>query len=333
MPIESGTVIRDVSINLRDLNILYINLDRRPERRQNIEHELSRLGLCGTRIRAVDGSTMSDEQVDYWMQKTNFNTMSRNPDKVMGKVGCMLSHLKALKYAIDNNFDNVLILEDDAKFIIKDSDLVIKIPKDADMFYLGGLYWWKTSEFPMTSDEINDLVDHFHKNGGEPPDLTFENIRDDNYYYDKIQILPNYFRIACTFGYVINTHGTIRHIYNTILNSKKKAIDMMYVTYVQRDLNTFIVNPSLLVQSDSFASDVTDIGKTTPSNPFNNSYFYDRNIYTIPRAIEFYKYNYRDLLKSLRHIYRKNKIIVNPRKLFKHLRLLYKDNIYDPANK
>jgi GR25 family glycosyltransferase involved in LPS biosynthesis len=317
--------VRDISINLRNLNILYINLDRRPERRQNIENELQRLGLSGTRISGVDGLQMPQEEVDFWMKKTNFNTMTRQVDKVMAKVGCLLSHIKALKYAIDNGFNNVLILEDDAKFLIKDSNFILKIPSECDIYYLGGLFWWKTSETPLTDYDIEDMV----KNN-ILPDLTFENVRDNNYYQNKIQILPKFFRIACTFGYVLHSKDNIKYIYNTLINSKQKAVDMMYVTYVQKDDNCYIINPPILVQSDAFESDVTDIGSNTPKRPYNNSYFYDRNIYTYKRVSEFYSYNYSKLLELLKHVYRKNKVLAQPNKLFKHLRLLYKNSINEP---
>lgn len=304
---------------LKDFKILYINLDRRPDRRQNIETELSRLGLKATRIAGVDARNFNQNEIDYWMSKKNFNTMSRNPDRVLGRVGCFLGHLKAIKYAIDNRLEPLLILEDDVKFLVDQTDNEIIIPRNADMFYLGGLYWWKTSKTPITEEEIDDM--------GEPFDLTFENIRIDNYYKNTIQILPKYFRIACAYAYVLPSVSKTEMLFNELMNAGgKKAIDMMYVTYIQKYDNSYIMNPSLCIQSDSFISDVTDLGEKTPTKPFDNSYFYDHEIYNNKRAIEFYKYNYALLLKILLKYYnRYTQIPRDPKKLFQHLRILYKD--------
>ncbi len=69
--------------------VLYINLDRRKDRRQHIEAELERLGLTpvAERIEAIP--------------------------KEFGILGCGLSHLAALKLARESGWERVLILEDD----------------------------------------------------------------------------------------------------------------------------------------------------------------------------------------------------------------------------
>lgn len=75
--------------------IMYINLERRKDRRSEIEHELESMGLMEKAIR--------------------FEAIDR-PGK--GIVGCTYSHLACLKYAREQNWKNVLILEDDFTFII-----------------------------------------------------------------------------------------------------------------------------------------------------------------------------------------------------------------------
>jgi glycosyl transferase family 25 len=73
--------------------IFYINLDKRTDRRQEIETELNRMGLEAERYAAI-----------------------HTPHS--GIVGCGYSHLNVLKKARDLNLENVLILEDDFMFLV-----------------------------------------------------------------------------------------------------------------------------------------------------------------------------------------------------------------------
>jgi len=74
--------------------IFYINLDKRMDRRCEIELELDRMGLKGKRYAAI-----------------------HTPHS--GIVGCGYSHLNVLKMARDLGVRNVLILEDDFEFVVE----------------------------------------------------------------------------------------------------------------------------------------------------------------------------------------------------------------------
>jgi glycosyl transferase family 25 len=73
--------------------IFYINLDKRTDRKQEIEEELTRMGLNAERYPAI-----------------------HTPQS--GIVGCGYSHLNVLKMARDQRLKNVLILEDDFMFLV-----------------------------------------------------------------------------------------------------------------------------------------------------------------------------------------------------------------------
>lgn len=79
--------------------IIYINLDRREDRRIQIEEELS--------------------QHNLYDKAERFSAIDR-PGK--GIVGCTYSHLEVLKYAKEKQWKNVLILEDDFTFLISKDD-------------------------------------------------------------------------------------------------------------------------------------------------------------------------------------------------------------------
>jgi hypothetical protein len=72
--------------------VFYINLDRRLDRKAEIEAELAAVGLCGERFAGIE----------------------RSP----GIIGCGQSHLAVLKIARDRGLKNVLIFEDDFQFLV-----------------------------------------------------------------------------------------------------------------------------------------------------------------------------------------------------------------------
>ena len=71
-------------------NILYINLENRPDRKVHVEKQLESVGLNGTRFSAIKMAN--------------------------GRVGCSMSHLKCLQIAKEKNWDHVFICEDDITF-------------------------------------------------------------------------------------------------------------------------------------------------------------------------------------------------------------------------
>lgn len=76
--------------------VVYINLQKRQDRRTHIESVLSDYGIEATRFEAVEHSP---------------NGSANTP--LYGLYGCGQSHLAVLKMARDNGWKNVLILEDD----------------------------------------------------------------------------------------------------------------------------------------------------------------------------------------------------------------------------
>jgi len=78
--------------------IFYINLDKREDRKKEIEDELTKYELTGERYSAI-----------------------YTPHS--GIVGCGYSHLNVLKLAKERGYKNVLILEDDFEFVVSKKEL------------------------------------------------------------------------------------------------------------------------------------------------------------------------------------------------------------------
>ena len=85
--------------------IVYINLDKRPDRKKEIEHELAIMGLSGERFSAIEHKR--------------------------GMIGCGMSHLAVLKQAKAKGYNNILVLEDDFHFIVDKS----VFEKELDSFF------------------------------------------------------------------------------------------------------------------------------------------------------------------------------------------------------
>ena len=74
-------------------NAYYINLPSREDRRLNVERQLELLGAYVTRVEAVDVRLNEAELAGCSGGERNMKTCA-------GKIGCKLSHLKALKLAM-----------------------------------------------------------------------------------------------------------------------------------------------------------------------------------------------------------------------------------------
>lgn len=130
---------------LKDLvsHALYINLDHREDRRQQIEEEIKKLNLEPLRIASeIPSQDFVDEKIRLFKESGRLiDDHSINLAK--SRISCTLSHLKAIRHAKDNNWDYVLILEDDCFFadsslqIINAALAEIHRVEEFDILYLG----------------------------------------------------------------------------------------------------------------------------------------------------------------------------------------------------
>jgi GR25 family glycosyltransferase involved in LPS biosynthesis len=78
--------------NFHDItNVLFINLDSRTDRRTHFELQFSEIGFHPQRFAAIQNAR--------------------------GAIGCTMSHIACMETAIQNNWDHVLVCEDDATII------------------------------------------------------------------------------------------------------------------------------------------------------------------------------------------------------------------------
>jgi GR25 family glycosyltransferase involved in LPS biosynthesis len=125
--------------------IYVINLKRRNDRLLKIDKLLKNLGGIFANyetIEAVDGNTLSVQDNDYLTLKSKY--LYNNPSLFMdistkGALGCYLSHLKIWEDAIKNDYNNIIIFEDDVKTNLTLNEImeyINNVPKDYDIAYL-----------------------------------------------------------------------------------------------------------------------------------------------------------------------------------------------------
>lgn len=234
-------------MKITDFTVYYINLDKDIERKQILEDNLNKLGLDYQRISAVYGKNLFNERYlnqiakkfdvdrdlikpDFWFNRSNFKTMANNPKHVLSKVGCYLSHLLAIRTALINKVDRLLVLEDDAFPLLNAMDS-FTIPEDTDIYYLGGGFFHQVKPKRVTTDTI--LIDT-----------------------DKV-------KVCCTYAYIIPNRQKMLDIYNTLMSVfndgkshdysddfrnghtklRAQAIDFMYINYYQKYGKCYIANP------------------------------------------------------------------------------------------
>jgi GR25 family glycosyltransferase involved in LPS biosynthesis len=130
--------------------ILYINLDRRNDRKEHIETQLKKINWNGKveRVSAFDGRKLSDKDLINLLDKEAINEFIDTNDRTFapgsymskGAAGCALSHRKCWENILYNDDKKVLILEDDIffddNFNDKLKDYLLQVP-DYDLLYIG----------------------------------------------------------------------------------------------------------------------------------------------------------------------------------------------------
>jgi glycosyl transferase family 25 len=123
-------------------NVYVINMDKDTNRLDKVTKECTKFNIKFQRFPGVDPKTLSKKE------KKKYITKFCQKYCTNGMIGCGLSHIKIYEDVINNNYNNVLILEDDIYF--KDNfhsilnNALDELPNDYDVLYIG--YFGLSSE-------------------------------------------------------------------------------------------------------------------------------------------------------------------------------------------
>jgi GR25 family glycosyltransferase involved in LPS biosynthesis len=138
--------------------IIYINLDRRPDRKENVINELNKIGINENnfqieRVPGVDWKTLdfnnipSDLFTKEAVDTATDNTKPLYSPMTRGGIGCAMAHRNAFLSVLNSDADYVLILEDDLWFeddFLNKLNLYLNEIPEYDILWLG--YHQKTNE-------------------------------------------------------------------------------------------------------------------------------------------------------------------------------------------
>jgi GR25 family glycosyltransferase involved in LPS biosynthesis len=133
-----------------DFDIAVINLDRRPDR---MSHLYNHAPIMFRRFPAIDGTNLSK----HYFQFSELLDTIRNQNRVLGEVGCSLSHYSLWKEHIErcdghgraSGHEHLLIFEDDVMFTDRSREQYKRMTREIshgvvekgfqfDLIYVGG---------------------------------------------------------------------------------------------------------------------------------------------------------------------------------------------------
>ena len=134
------------------LDVAVINLDRRPDRMAYLHKNIP---LSFRRLSAIDGQNLSN----YYFEFPDLLDTLRGQSRILGEVGCSLSHYSLWKaHAERPNADFLLVFEDDVMLTERSTEriaaTVVDIQTDADahgfdVMYVGGQW---TPDYDIDGD-------------------------------------------------------------------------------------------------------------------------------------------------------------------------------------
>ena len=128
-----------IIVIMQKLDIAVINLDRRPDR---IAYLHKHAPVTFRRFSAIDGQNLSN----YYSEFAELLDTIRNQQRVLGEVGCSLSHYSLWKSHAENpNAEFLLVFEDDVMFTERSLERMMDTISSAeqmhdefDVMYVGG---------------------------------------------------------------------------------------------------------------------------------------------------------------------------------------------------
>lgn len=247
--------------NIKQINIpiYYINMDKNPERREFMENQLSPYSKNVNRIVGYNGYKIKNRKTDTVDGITFFNNY---PELKNSEIGCLMSHLLAIKTSYEKGDEIALILEDDTVI-----NLINMLDFEFDTIYKKAPHDWELiSLFHMSKWNSELLTKFYHSE-------EYQYLRHNNIDY-----------LYSLVGYLINRKGM------------KKVLDFVYdyhnnVFYLGKDMKVAPNGPA-----DFFLYDITTSYYFTPDIFYPNNLALQSTIHTdhtdahISRSLEVISY-------------------------------------------
>ena len=194
--------IEGIPLKKIKLPVYYINMDKNPERKEFMENQLRHYSDRFTRIKGFNGYKIQNKSYDT-VEGVTFR--NRYIDLTNSEIGCLMSHLLAIKKAYEDGNDIALILEDDTVV-----HLMTLLEHDFETIYQDAPNDW-------------EIINLFHMSNWKTNLLKTTYNRNQEYKYLKHDGKINYLYSAV--GYLINRKG-MKKILDFAYDSEKNMFDL-----------------------------------------------------------------------------------------------------------
>ena len=259
-------IFNNVWINSFIDKIYYINLDEREDRKEIMEKQFKYFGISNyERISAVKPQFNSkysnqfinnqielflqDEEIvddlildipskyisDFSKEYIKSKSAENRRKYILGALGCKMSHINILRLAKENNYDNILMIEDDALFHNYFIDYFNKLIEniiniDYDMIWLSPNWLYKNNgEIMNRCQSYKYINDNFAKVNGS--------LSIDGNYGSTSNNAGNIFSKKC-----------INFILENFENTKQQEMDLWYRNNIQINSKVYTTIPNLIRQ-------------------------------------------------------------------------------------
>jgi GR25 family glycosyltransferase involved in LPS biosynthesis len=217
-----------------DIPVYYINMDKNPDRKEFMEHQLAPFTDRYRRIKGFNGYKIKNKTNDTIDGITFYNYYN---DLSNSEIGCVMSHLIAIKTAYDNGDEIALILEDDTVI-----NLINLLDFKFEQLYKEAPQNWEIiSLFHMSNSEydINFLrKNHFNST------KEYEYLQHDNMHY-----------LYSTVGYLINRKGMkkiVDYVYDNLTQSYHIGRNLLLTPNGRADFFIYNIARTYYLQPDLF---------------------------------------------------------------------------------
>lgn len=231
------------SFNINNWKTYYINLDKRKDRRENIEAELAKQGIVAERFSALsddDDSKCPDLKFVRSIDATTTTNLAYNKHLrrtlIKGEWGCVFSHYSILKKHLNSKSDKILaIFEDDAHFC---ADFKERLKYLEDNFNLDWDIFYLSSSIRLPYNKKTDIKHVW-----------------------KIEDL-----ISCTHAMLFNPKSLPKIIKLIELHGRDICVMDSIYSFLMPQLNAYCFIPGLVAQDMNTPGDINSREKITSAH-------------------------------------------------------------------
>ena len=168
-------------------HIVWINLDRSLDRKNNMEKLLKNVSINNTRISAIDGKSQ-----DF----SHFNFLQRSMTNY--EIAVTLSHIKAYSFLNNINGKYFMVLEDDInfnnlKFFNTNLDFIINNAPEFDILLLHKIYEKPLNLYERWNTDIFSTASYIISKNGINKLLKLAEYNNYNFYFNSQISIADYF--------------------------------------------------------------------------------------------------------------------------------------------